>query len=120
MPLTIVHFTTDSLPRVVTGSAGTSALDVLLPFRVDLEDPALSVTGWHLDVEVDGRSWVSRVRTRRLRAGLADALRDRMARTGVFSFDHLPYYAACTTTPFAPAAPCTWSSGCRVCARERW
>ncbi len=93
MPLTIVHFTTDSLPRVVTGSAGTSALDVLLPFRVDLDDPALAVTGWHLDVEVDGRSWVSRVRTRRLRAGLADALRDRMARTGVFSFDHLPYYA---------------------------
>jgi len=33
------------------------------------------------------------VRTRRLRAGLADALRERMARTGVFSFDHLPYYA---------------------------
>ena len=93
MPLTIVHLTTDSLPRVVTGSAGTSALDVLLPFRVDLDDPALAVTGWHLDVEVDGRSWVSRVRTRRLRAGLADALRDRMARTGVFSFDHLPYYA---------------------------
>ena len=75
MPLTIVHFTTDSLPRVVTGSSGTSALDVLLPFRVDLDDPALSVTGWHLDVEVDGRSWVSRVRTRRLRADLADALR---------------------------------------------
>ena len=93
MPLTIVHFTADSLPRVATGSAGTSVLDVLLPFRVDLDDPALSVTGWHLDVEVDGRSWVSRVRTRRLRAGLADALRDRMARTGVFSFDHLPYYA---------------------------
>ena len=69
MPLTIVHFTTDSLPRVVAGSAGTSALDVLLPFRVDLDDPALAVTGWHLDVEVDGRSWVSRVRTRRLRAG---------------------------------------------------
>ena len=80
MPLTIVHFTTDSLPRVVTGSAGTSALDVLLPFRVDLDDPALSVTGWHLDVEVDGRSWQSRVRARRLRAGLADALRERMAR----------------------------------------
>ena len=37
MPLTIVHFTTDSLPRVVAGSAGTSALDVLLPFRVDLD-----------------------------------------------------------------------------------
>ena len=53
----------------------------------------MAVTGWHLDVEVDGRSWVSRVRTRRLRAGLADALRDRMARTGVFTFDHLPYYA---------------------------
>jgi hypothetical protein len=93
MPLTITHFTADSLPRVVTGGAGTSTLDVLLPFRVDLDNPALSVTGWHLDVEVDGRSWVSRVRTRRLRAGLADALRDRMARTGVFTFDHLPYYA---------------------------
>ena len=25
--------------------------------------------------------------------GLADALRERMARTGVFTFDHLPYYA---------------------------
>ena len=92
MPLTIVHFATDSLPRVTTGSTGTSTVDVLLPFRVDLDDPDLSVTGWHLDVAVDGRSWVSRVRTRRLRAGLADALRNRMARTGVFSFDHLPYY----------------------------
>ena len=93
MPLTITHFTTDSLPRVVAGAAGTSALDVLLPFRVDLDDPALAVTGWSLDVEVDGRSWGSRVRTRRLRPGLAGALRERMARTGVFTFDHLPYYA---------------------------
>ena len=93
MPLTITHFTTDSLPRVVAGAAGTSALDVLLPFRVDLDDPALTVTGWSLDVEVDGRSWGSRVRTRRLRPGLAGALRERMARTGVFTFDHLPYYA---------------------------
>ena len=72
MPLTITHFTTDSLPRVVTGAAGTSTLDVLLPFRVDLDDPALTVTGWSLDVDVDGRSWGSRVRTRRLRPGLAE------------------------------------------------
>ncbi len=93
MPLTITHFTADSLPRVVAGATGTSTLDVLLPFRVDLDDPARTVTGWSLDVEVDGRSWGSRVRTRRLRPGLADALRERMARTGVFTFDHLPYYA---------------------------
>jgi len=77
MPLTITHFTTDSLPRVVTGAAGTSTLDVLLPFRVDLDDPALAVTGWSLDVEVGGRSWGSRVRTRRLagppyRLGMSD------------------------------------------------
>ena len=82
MPLTITHFTTDSLPRVVAGAAGTSTLDVLLPFRVDLDDPALAVTGWSLDVEVDGRSWGSRVRTRRLRPGLAGAMRERMARYG--------------------------------------
>ena len=67
MPLTITHFTTDSLPRVVTGAAGTSTLDVLLPFRVDLDDPALTVTGWSLDIDVDGRPWRARVRTRRLR-----------------------------------------------------
>ena len=93
MPPTITHFATDSLPRVVVGSTVTSTLDVVLPFRVDLDGPGTAVTGWRLAVEVDGRSWVSRVRTRRLRAGLADALRDRMARTGVFAFDHLPYYA---------------------------
>ena len=93
MPLTIAHATTDSLPRVVVATAGTSTLDVLLPFRVDIDDPARTVTGWELDVEVDGRSWGSRVRSRRLRAGLAGALRERMARTGVFAFDHLPYYA---------------------------
>ena len=81
MPLTITHFTADSLPRVVTGAAGTSTLDVLLPFRVDLDDPALTVTGWSLDVDVDGRSCRARVRTRRLRPGLAEALRERMART---------------------------------------
>jgi len=89
MPLTIAHFTTHSLPRVIPASTTTSALDVLLPFRIDLDDAALAITGWELAVEVDGRSWASRVRTRRLRAGLADALRERMARTGVFSFDHL-------------------------------
>jgi hypothetical protein len=93
MPPTIAHTTTESLPRVVLPTAATSTLDVLLPFRVDLDDPARTVTGWELDVEVDGRSWGSRVRSRRLRAGLADAIRERMARTGVFTFDHLPYYA---------------------------
>ncbi len=93
MPPTIVHFTTDTLPRVVPGPAGTPSVDLLLPFRVDVADPGVAVVGHALSVEVDGRSWVSQVRTRRLRAGLADAMRDRMARTGVFTFDHLPSYA---------------------------
>jgi hypothetical protein len=92
MPLTIAHATTDSLPRVVVVTAGTSTLDVLLPFRVDLDDPAWTVTSWELDVEVDGRSWGSRVRTRRLRDGLARSMWDRMTRSGVYTFDHLPYY----------------------------
>jgi len=92
MPMTIAHATTDSLPRVVVVTAGTSTLDVLLPFRVDLDDPAWTVTGWELDVEVDGRSWGSRVRTRRLRDGLARSMWDRMTRSGVYTFDHLPYY----------------------------
>ncbi len=87
----IIHFTTDTLPRVVAGAVGTSALDLLLPFRVDVDDPT-AVVGHQLSVEVDGRSWVSRVRSRRLREGVATALRERMARTGMFSFDHLPYY----------------------------
>jgi hypothetical protein len=130
MPLTITHFTTDSLPRVVTGAAGTSTLDVLLPFRVDLDDPALTVTGWSLDVDVDGRSWRARVRTRRLRPGLAEALRERMARTGVFTFDHLPYYAGlhddevragraayleCRMPGVAPGAAVTYTLSVTVC-----
>ena len=130
MPLTITHFTTDSLPRVVTGAAGTSTLDVLLPFRVDLDDPALTVTGWSLDVDVDGRSWGARVRTRRLRPGLAEALRERMARTGVFTFDHLPYYAGlhdddvragraayleCRVPGVAPGAAVTYTLSVTVC-----
>ena len=53
MPPTIAHPTTESLPRVVLATAGTSTLDVLLPFRVDLDDPARTVTGWELDVEVE-------------------------------------------------------------------
>jgi hypothetical protein len=92
MSATIVHVTTDTLPRVVT-AVGSPALDLLLPFRVDV-DPDVRVVSWQLDVEVEGRSWTSRARTRRLRDGMAAALRDRMARTGAFSFEHLPAYAA--------------------------
>ena len=91
MPPTIVHFETDTLPRVVPG--GTSRLDLLLPFRIEVGDPAVQVESWQLDVEVDGAVWSPRVRTRRLTSGLAIQLRTRMDRTGAFSFAHLPYYA---------------------------
>jgi hypothetical protein len=93
MPPTIVHFETDTLPRVVPGSAGSATLDLLLPFRVEVGDPGVAVVGRRIEVEVDGRSWASATRTRRLPAGMADTLRHRMARTGAFSFDHLPHYA---------------------------
>ena len=94
MPPTIVHFSTDTLPRVVEGRAGAPTLDLLLPFRVDAPEGGLHVASWRLEVHVDGRSWTDRTRTRRLQSGLAGALRDRMQRHGRFTFDHLPYYAA--------------------------
>ena len=93
-PPRIEHFTTDTLPRVLTGSAGSPTLDLVLPFRVDVGDPGLRVVGWDLDVAVDGRAGASTVQTRRLPDRLVPTLWERMARTGVFSFDHLPYYAA--------------------------
>jgi hypothetical protein len=94
MPATIAHFTTDTLPRVVESPAGSLTVDLVLPFRVDVPDPGLGVRSWRLDVDVEGRSWTARTRTRRLPAGLAAALRDRLQRQGRFVFDHLPYYAA--------------------------
>ena len=94
MPPTIVHFSTDTLPRVVENRTATPTLDLLLPFRVDASEGGLHVASWQLDVQVDGRSWTDRTRTRRLPSGLAGALRDRMRRHGRFTFDHLPYYAA--------------------------
>jgi hypothetical protein len=94
MAPTIDHFTADTLPRVIAGAGAPAPPDLLLPFRVTTGDPGLRVVSWRLDVEVDGRIWSSWVRTRLLPAGLTDDLRDTMSRTGVYSFDHLPYYAA--------------------------
>ena len=94
MPPTITHFETDTLPRVVPGPAKAGPLDLLLPFRVAVGGPGAGVRSWQFAVEVDGRPWSPRVRSRRLTAGLAEQLRDRMDRTGAFSFTHLPYYAA--------------------------
>ena len=94
MPPTIVHFETDTLPHVVTGPAGAPAVDLLLPFRVDVGHTGVTVRSWAFTVQVDGRPWSARVESRRLPAGLADELRGRMDRTGAFSFTHLPAYAA--------------------------
>src|SRR4051812_34780156 len=94
MPATIAHFTSDTLPRVVEGLAGSLTVDMVLPFRVDVPDPGLGVRSWRLAVDVESRSWTARTRTRRLPVGLAAALRDRMQHQGRFAFDHLPYYAA--------------------------
>jgi hypothetical protein len=94
MPPTIVHFSSDTLPRVVVGPAGTSTLQLLLPFRIDVGGPGVTVRTWQLQVQVDDASWDQRVRTGRLHRGLAAELRGRMDRSGAFSFTHLPYYAA--------------------------
>jgi hypothetical protein len=94
MPPMITHFETDTLPRVVPGQPGSGTLDLLLPFRVEVGGTGVTVRSWVFAVEVNGRRWSPRVRSRRLTAGLAAQLRNRMDRTGDFSFTHLPYYAA--------------------------
>ena len=94
MPPTIVHFETDTLPRVVVEDAdGSPGLDLLLPFRVALGELGGTVRTWQLQVQVDDQAWTPRVRTRRLARGLAAQLRGRMDHSGAFSFTHLPYYA---------------------------
>jgi hypothetical protein len=91
MAARIVHFAFDTLPRLVTGPAGVTR-DLMVPFRIETDDPDVRVVAWHLDVDVDGRSWSTRSRTRRLRHGFADGLREQMKRQGRFHFEQLPYY----------------------------
>jgi hypothetical protein len=86
----IVHFTPDAYPRVVAGPAGT--LDVLLPFRVETDEPDTPIVAYLLRAEVDGRSWAPRVRMRHIREGFADWMRHQMRSQGLFRFEHLPYY----------------------------
>ena len=66
----IVHFTPDAYPRVVAGPAG--ALDVLLPFRIDTDEPNVPIVAYRLRAEVDGRSWTPRARMRHIREGFAN------------------------------------------------
>ena len=90
MTARIVHFAPDAYPRVVP--VGPGILDVLLPFRVETDEPDVPIVAWRLHVEVDGRSWGTRARMRRIRAGFADWLRGQMQTRGQFRFEHLPYY----------------------------
>jgi hypothetical protein len=89
----IVHFSPDAYPRVVAGPTGSSTLDVLLPFRIDTDEPQVPIVAYRLQVEVDGQSWSHRVRVRRIRTGFADWMRGQMRTQGQFRFEHLPYYA---------------------------
>ncbi|WP_433271067.1 hypothetical protein ACQPZF_11475 [Actinosynnema sp. CS-041913] len=88
----IVHFAPGAYPRVVAGPAGSSTLDVLLPFRIDTDEPNVPIASWRLEVRVDGRSWSPRARVRRIRDGFADWMRGQMQTQGQFRFEHLPYY----------------------------
>ena len=93
MTARIVHFTPDAYPRVVAGPADSSTVDVLLPFRVETDEPNVPVVAWRLEVAVDGRSWSPRTRMRRIRQGFGDWMRGQMRSQGQFRFEHLPYYA---------------------------
>ncbi|TQM38162.1 hypothetical protein [Pseudonocardia cypriaca] len=86
----IVHFTPDAYPRVVAGPAG--ALDVLLPFRIDTDEPNVPIVAYRLRAEVDGRSWTPRARMRHIREGFANWMRHQMRTHGQFRFEHMPYY----------------------------
>jgi hypothetical protein len=86
----IVHFTRDAYPRVVARADGS--LDVLLPFRIETDEPGARIVAHRLQVEVDGRSWSTRARMRHIRKGFADWMRHQMRTQGQFRFEHLPYY----------------------------
>ena len=92
MAVRIVHVESDTYPRVVPLAKDPRSLDVLLPFRIETDEPNVPIVSWRLEVEVNGRSWSSRVRMRRIREGFADWLRGQMQRLGQFQFEHLPYY----------------------------
>jgi hypothetical protein len=92
MAARIVHVTSDTYPRVVPVPTDPDSLDVLLPFRIETDETHVPILSWRLDVDVDGRSWSSRVRMRRIREGFADWMRGQMQRLGQFQFEHLPYY----------------------------
>lgn len=87
----IVHFSRDTLPRVVADPTSADALDLIVPFRIETDDPALHLVSWRFTAEVDGRSWSSRARVRQIRPGLAGWLRKQMEAQGRFHFEHLPY-----------------------------
>src|SRR4051812_40325030 len=92
MAARIVHVTSDTYPRVVSLPRDPGSLDLLLPFRIETDETDVPIVSWRLEVDVDDRSWSSRVRMRRIRDGFADWLRGQMQRLGQFQFDHLPYY----------------------------
>jgi hypothetical protein len=88
----IVHFTPDAYPRVLAGPAGSDTVDVLLPFRIDTDEPNVPIVAYRLQVEVNGRSWSPRARMRHIREGFADWMRHQMRTQSQFRFEHLPYY----------------------------
>src|SRR3712207_2383803 len=92
MAARIIHFAPDAYPRVVAASGGSGTVDVLLPFRIDTDEPDAPIVAWRLQAEVDGRSWSTRARMRRIREGFADWMRGQMQTQGQFHFEHLPYY----------------------------
>ena len=89
-----VHFRPDTLPRVERG-AGGGLLDLVLPFRVDV-DPASGtdrLAAWRLRAQVGGRACedvTSRVVTPQVIAGLSEAAQDG----GTFAFEAFPPYLA--------------------------
>jgi hypothetical protein len=88
----IVHFTLDTLPRVVSDPNAPSVLELVVPFRIETDDPKLHLVSRRFTVEIDGRSWSTRARVRQISYGLADWLRGQMETQGRFRFEQLPYY----------------------------
>jgi hypothetical protein len=88
----VVHFSYDTLPRVLP-VPGSTAVELRLPFRIDTAPGAgLRVISWRMVADVDGRPWTVWARAHRVTESLCRLLERRMQRNGEYDFDRAPPY----------------------------
>ena len=90
----VVHFTYDTLPRVlVPPQPDPATVDLRIPFRIEtIPSDQVRIVSWRFLVQVDGTPWTVPSSARRITREVVDLLRRQVSVRGQFHFDRVPPY----------------------------